>query len=88
MRSSLNSFGYFFNMYLVLFIAMNEINSRFLLISENVINFQGKILIFKEFEAPLEKHFIFQHLLKSSRTCTNTVVSHKWLHQMSKYVFC
>ena len=35
------------------FIAVNEVNSKNSLISRSLINIQGKILIFKEFQVPL-----------------------------------
>ena len=46
------SFGYFSKLLLALFIAVNEVNSKYSQISRSVINFQGKILIFKEFQMP------------------------------------
>ena len=40
-------------------------------ISSSLINCQGKILIFKQFQALLNRNFKFQHFLKSSRTRTS-----------------
>ena len=47
-------FGYFFKLYVVLFIAVNEVNSKHSQISRSLINFQGKISIFKELQVPLK----------------------------------
>ena len=44
-----------------LFIAVNEVNSKHSQISRSLINIQGKIFIFKEFEMPLKRQFKFQH---------------------------
>jgi len=44
-------------------------------ISRSLINFQGKILLFMEFQVPLKWHFKLKHFSRSSRTC----ISHeKW----------
>ena len=49
----------------------DEINSKHWQISRSVMNFQGKILIFKVVQLPLKRHFNFQHFSRSSRACTN-----------------
>ena len=50
---------------------MNEVLSKKAKILRSLINFHGNILIFKEFEVSLKRHFKFQHFSKSSRTCIN-----------------
>ena len=46
--------------YVFVFVAVNEVNSNNLQISRNLIDFQGKILIFKEFPVPFKRHFKFK----------------------------
>jgi len=50
-------------------IAVKEVSSKHSKIARSVINFQGKILIFKEFQVLLKWHFKFKHFSRSSRTC-------------------
>ena len=41
-------------------ITVNEVSSNHLQISRSLINFKARILIFKEFQEPLKRHFIFK----------------------------
>ena len=41
------------------------------------VNFQGNSKIFQDFPVPLIQHFIFKHFSRTSRTCTNPVLSIK-----------
>ena len=47
------SFGYFLNLFFVLFIAVNEVHSERLQILRILISYQGKILIFKDLHVHL-----------------------------------
>ena len=44
----------------VLFIAVNEVHNKQLQISWNLINFHGKIRIFKELQVPISNFSTFQ----------------------------
>ena len=55
----------------ITFIDVNGANSKQSKISRSVINFQRKILSFKELQVPLKRHFEFQHFSRSSRTFMN-----------------
>ena len=67
------SFGYVFKLFFALFVAANKENSEHSQISRSLINFPGKMLNFKELQAPLKWHFKFQHFSRSSRTSTSPV---------------
>ena len=71
--SSLNYFLDIFLLIFSIFCVVNEVNSNYLQISRSLINFQGKIVIFKEFQVPLKKAIQIQALVKESRTCTSPV---------------
>ena len=43
----------------VMFIVVNKVNSKHSQISRMMINSQGRVLIFKEFQVPLKNHFKF-----------------------------
>ena len=45
----------------VLFSSMYDVNRKHSQTSKSLINFQGKIIIFKEIRVPLKLHFKFQH---------------------------
>jgi len=64
------STGYFF----ALFIAVNKVNSKHLQISSSVINCQGIILIFMEFQEPL-KLLKFQPLSRNTTTYTKPAIN-------------
>ena len=57
-------FRHFLYLYFVLFITVNEANSKHSQISGSVTNFNGKILIFHGVPSALEKTFQIQGLLK------------------------
>ena len=53
--------------------AQNTKTRHFSQISRSLINFQGKILTFKEFQVPLKWYFKLEHFSRTSRTSTNPV---------------
>ena len=48
------SFRHFFELFYVLFIVVHEVTSKNSHTSMSLINFQGNIIIFKEFQVPLK----------------------------------
>ena len=67
------SFGYFSKLFYVLFIVLNEVHRKNSQISRSLINFQGRILIFKEFQMPLQLNFKFQYFSRHLQSSTNNI---------------
>ena len=58
------SFGYFLELSVVLFTAMNEVISKYSQISRSLIKFQGKIAISKELQVLLKRQIQISALFK------------------------
>ena len=78
-------FACFSKLFYGFFTAVKEVNSKHSQISRSLINFQGKILIFKEFQVPLKWHFKFKHFSRTSRTCTSPVIDFFKLEEIYDY---